>query len=123
MVTVFVVDDEPGFRHILSIILQRVGYQVLQANDAQETLRLIEQQTPDLIILDDMMPGMSGSELCLKLKQDARYSHIPIVMHTANARFNNPAFAESIKADGVILKPCTPPDILTAIGRFIQATI
>jgi DNA-binding response OmpR family regulator len=121
MVTVFVVDDEPGFRHILSVVLQRAGYHVVQANDAHETLHLMESQTPNLIILDDMMPGMSGSDLCLKLKADARYSHIPIVMHTANARFNNPMTVKNIGADGVMLKPCTPADILAEITRFLQA--
>lgn len=129
MVTVLVVDDEPGFRHILAVILQRAGYQILQASSALEALKLIETQPPnvikppDLIILDDMMPGMSGSDMCQKLKQDVRYRHIPIIMHTANARFNNLGVAETIQADGVLLKPCTPQDILTAIGRFVQAQI
>ena len=122
MVTVFVVDDEPGFRHILALILQRAGYQVLQASSALEALKVIESQPLDLLILDDMMPGMSGSELCLKLKQDVRYRHIPVIMHTANAKFNNSALGDSIQADGVLLKPCTPQDILSAIGRFTQAT-
>jgi CheY-like chemotaxis protein len=121
MVTVFVVDDEPGFRHILALILQRAGYQVLQASSAFEALKVIESQPLDLLILDDMMPGMSGSELCLKLKQDVRYCHIPVIMHTANAMFNNSALADSIQADGVLMKPCTPQDILSAIGRFTEA--
>lgn len=121
MVSVFVVDDEPGFRHILAIILQRAGYQVRQASNALEALKMIELEQPDLLILDDMMPGMSGSELCLQLKGDTRYQHIPVLMHTANARFNSAAFVENIKADGVLLKPCTPQDILASIGRFTHA--
>lgn len=121
MVTVFIVDDEPGFRHILSVILRRAGYQVIEAGDALETLRLLENQTPDLIILDDMMPGMSGSDLCSKLKRDTHYNRIPVLMHTANARFNNPLAVKNIGADGVLLKPCAPTQILTEIDRFLHA--
>jgi CheY-like chemotaxis protein len=123
MVTVLVVDDEPGFRHILAIILQRAGYEILQASDAFEARQIIEAHLPDLIILDDMMPGMSGSDLCIQLKRDVHYSHIPVVMHTANSKYNDPTFVESINADGVLLKPCTPRDILAGVGRFVQTQI
>ena len=123
MVTVLIVDDEPGFRQILGVILQRAGYEILQANDAVSALRMIEAHLPDLIILDDMMPGMDGGDLCAKLKQDARYSHIPVVMHTANPKFKDPAVGERIHANGVLLKPSLPHDIVTAVGRFAPAQI
>ncbi len=121
MVTVLVVDDEPAFLHILAIILQRAGYNVLKANNASEALRLIEHQPPNLVVLDDMMPGMSGSELCILLKQDAHYSHIPILMHTANSRFNNSSVRETVGADGVLIKPSVPADIVSAIDGLVQA--
>jgi CheY-like chemotaxis protein len=123
MFTVLVVDDEPSFRHILSIILQRAGYQILQASDAVSALKVIEAQTPDLIILDDMMPGMDGSDLCVKLKQDVRYSEIPVVMHTANPKFKDPSLGERIGANGVLLKPALHPEIVAVVGRFVQAPI
>lgn len=123
MLTVLVVDDEPGFQHILSVILQRAGYQVLYADNAFEAIKSMEVQLPDLIILDDMMPGMSGGDLCIRLKHDSRYSHIPVIMHTANSRFNNPALIESVGADGVLLKPCISHDILSIVERFAPAKI
>lgn len=123
MVTVLIVDDEPGFRHILAVILQRAGYQIHQASDAVSALKVIESQPLDLIILDDMMPGMDGGDLCAKLKQDLRYSHIPVVMHTANPKFKDPAVGERIGANGVLLKPSMPHDIVTAVGRFAPAQI
>jgi CheY-like chemotaxis protein len=121
MVTVLIVDDEPGFRQILGVILQRAGYEILQAGDSASALKVIEGQLPDLIILDDMMPGMDGGDLCAKLKQDPRYRHIPIVMHTANPKFKDPTVGERIGANGVLLKPALPNDIVSAIGRFAPA--
>lgn len=120
MTSVLIVDDEEGFRHILQIILQRAGYKTELAKDAFEALAQIERALPDLIILDDMMPGMSGSELCVQLKADERYRSVPIIMHSANSKLHNKAFVESINADGVLLKPCSPRDILAVVSQFAQ---
>jgi CheY-like chemotaxis protein len=121
MATVLIVDDEEGFRHILQIVLQRAGYQTLTANDAQAASVIIETQSPNLIVLDDMMPGMSGSELCIQLKADARYRTIPVLMHSANSKLHNPAFVESLGADGVLLKPCPPREIVEAVNQYLHA--
>jgi CheY-like chemotaxis protein len=123
MVTVLVVDDEPGFRQILSVILQRAGYQIHQASDAMSALKVIEAEPPELIILDDMMPGMDGGDLCLKLKHDLRYKHIPIIIHTANPKFKDPALGERIGANAVLLKPSLPRDIVAAVELSLQAQI
>lgn len=118
MATILIVDDEEGFRHILQIILQRGGYTTITANDAQQAQTLIEQQPPDVLILDDMMPGMTGSELCVSLKADSRYRHIPVIMHSANSKFHDKSYIATIGADDVLLKPCSPRDIVNVISRF-----
>jgi two-component system, OmpR family, phosphate regulon response regulator PhoB len=120
--TVLVVDDEEGFRHILQVVLQRAGYAVAQAKNAAEASLMIAESEPALIILDDMMPGMSGSELCTQLKATEHLRHIPVLMHSANPKLHNPSFVESIGADGVLMKPCSPRDIVAAVGQFLQAT-
>jgi CheY-like chemotaxis protein len=121
MPVVLVVDDEEGFRHILQIVLQRAGYETRVANNAAEAMQIISQAPPDLVLLDDMMPGMSGSDLCLQLKGDARYAGIPVLMHSANSKLHNPAYVEAIRADGVLLKPCPPRDVVNAVSQFLQA--
>jgi len=122
MATILIVDDEEGFRHILQVVLQRAGHQIVAAGDAFEAQAVIQQQ-PDLIILDDMMPGMSGSDLCLQIKSDPVLRHIPILMHSANPKLHNKAFVESIGADGVLLKPTTPRDVTTAVASILQAKV
>ncbi|MBW4437636.1 MAG: response regulator [Pleurocapsa minor GSE-CHR-MK-17-07R] len=120
MPVVLVVDDEEGFRHILQIVLQRAGFGTLVASNAAEALQIIERHPPDLVLLDDMMPGMSGSDLCVKLKGDPQFAAIPVLMHSANSKLHNPAYVESIRADGVLLKPCPPRDVVAAVSQYLQ---
>jgi len=119
MTTILIVDDEEGFRHILQLVLQRAGYQIALAGDAFEAQATIQQRLPDLIILDDMMPGMSGSDLCLQMKSDPALQRIPIIMHSANPKLHNRAYVESIGANGVLLKPTTPRDVTAAVAAVL----
>lgn len=121
MATILIVDDEEGFRHILQLVLQRAGYQVMLAGDAFEAQAIIQQRSPDLIILDDMMPGMSGSDLCLQMKSDPLLQRIPIIMHSANPKLHNRAYVESIGANGVLLKPTNPRDVTAAVAAMLAS--
>lgn len=123
MATILIVDDEEGFRHILQVVLQRAGHQIASAGDAFEAQAIIQQGAPDLVILDDMMPGMSGSDLCLQIKSDPHLQHIPVIMHSANPKLHNKAFVESIGADGVLLKPTTPRDVTAAVASILRANV
>jgi CheY-like chemotaxis protein len=123
MATILIVDDEEGFRHILQVVLQRAGHQIISAGDAVQAQQAIQANRIDLIILDDMMPGMSGSDLCLQIKSDPLLRHIPVLMHSANPKLHNKAFVESIGADGVLLKPTTPRDVTAAVSSILQANV
>lgn len=118
--TVLVVDDERGFLQIVQIILQRAGYQPLLANNASEALKFIDTKRPDAIILDDDMPGLSGGDLCQRLKADPRTRHIRVVMFSANERIRDPEFLASIQADGAISKPAMPADILSTLEASLH---
>jgi CheY-like chemotaxis protein len=123
MGTILVVDDEHGFLQILQVILQRAGYKVLTALNANEALSVIAKQRPDLIILDDMMPGMSGSELCAHLKSDPLLRQIPVIMHSAGFKIHDKAHIQQIGADAALPKPSQPREIIELIGRFIGVTV
>lgn len=115
---ILIVDDEEGFRHILQVVLQRAGFSTITANNSHEAQQVVNSQPVHLIILDDMMPGLSGSDWCMAMKADERTRHIPILMHSAHARLHQPGFVERIGADGVLLKPCRPGDIVTRVQTF-----
>ncbi len=117
---VLIVDDEPGFREVLEIVLARAGYTTLTAPNAAEAQNLIANFAVHLIILDDMMPGMSGTELCLQLKANPVTRPIPILMHSAHERLHQPGYAERIGADGVLLKPCPPREIVARVQAYFE---
>jgi two-component system phosphate regulon response regulator PhoB len=118
---ILIVDDEEGFRHILQLVLQRAGFVTLTASNAYEAQALVDKQPVHLIILDDMMPGLSGSEWCMALKADDRTRHIPVLMHSAHSRLHQPGYAEQIGADGVLLKPCPPRDIVARVQTYFAS--
>jgi two-component system phosphate regulon response regulator PhoB len=120
MATVLIVDDEEGFRHILQIVLRRSGYATMEAGNAREALLVLEGAIPELIILDDMMPGMSGSELCVQLKRDRRTATVPVLMYSANTRLGDPAYVASLGAEGVLMKPSSPRELVAVVNQFLQ---
>ncbi|MHB8628025.1 MAG: response regulator [Aggregatilineales bacterium] len=77
---IMVVDDDPGMLALLEIILKRKGFSVVTADGAYRALRLIEREKPDLFILDVMMPGITGLELCQQLRSRPDTAHIPILL-------------------------------------------
>jgi putative two-component system response regulator len=121
MRTVLIVDDEADFLKIARIIVQRAGYMPLIASSADQALALLDQHMADIILMDDMMPGMTGGELCQQLKSDARYQHIPVVMHSAGPRVRNPAFLQQINADGFLPKPAQPQDMVQALKHHLES--
>ncbi|MBT8425266.1 MAG: response regulator, partial [Silicimonas sp.] len=81
--SVLVVEDEPAQREVLVYNLRAEGYEVVQAADGDDGLVLVEEVTPDLIILDWMLPGVSGIEVCRRLKANTKSRAIPVILLTA----------------------------------------
>jgi len=81
--TIFVVDDDPALLRGLDIALQGRGYAVRTAPGGAEFLELLESESPDLVVMDVMMPGMSGLEVLRRLRADERWAELPVMMVTA----------------------------------------
>src|SRR4051794_29347209 len=81
--TVMLVEDEPDIRDMLSFALNRAGFETIAAATADEALRLLDGPTPSVVIIDWMMPGMSGIELAKRLRRDELFADLPIIMLTA----------------------------------------
>ncbi|MFA5143839.1 MAG: response regulator [Candidatus Omnitrophota bacterium] len=114
------VDDEPDILDLATVRLKKLGYEVIEAVDAEEAMDIIQKTPPDLILLDLLLPKMQGDELCKKLKSDDKYKGIPIILFTASAI--RPSLPENIKAmgaDDCILKPFVPEELLGKVKRFI----
>ncbi|HDH28063.1 MAG TPA: response regulator [Euryarchaeota archaeon] len=85
MAKIMVVDDEPDILYLVSKMLKNKGYVVVGANSGEKALEILEETDPDLIILDVMMPGISGWETSKRIKQNPRFSSVPIAMLTVKS--------------------------------------
>jgi CheY-like chemotaxis protein len=119
---ILVVDDEPAIRELAQMILGDNGYSVVTAKDGTDALRKADEEMPDLIFLDVVMPGISGLEVCRILKSQAKTKSIPIVMFTVLGRNNDVKAAEAAQCDGYFLKPFTPESILAEAKRCLNAS-
>ena len=110
--TILVIEDEADIRDMLSFALERAGYVVSEARDAEEALSRLDGPLPDLVIIDWMLPGMSGLDLARRLRRDALTADLPLVMLTAKGQELDRATGEEVGADLYLTKPFDPDDVL-----------
>lgn len=118
--TILVVDDEPDMLSLLRLILQRGGWQVVTAASGEEALQLADRYLPDLILLDIMMPGLNGHEVCARLRRDARFKQTPILALTAQAHLEEQVQAHLVGMDEYIVKPIAPTELLERVRAHLH---
>ena len=112
MKTILIADDEPNIVISLEYLLQREGYRVEVARDGDEALQAFQRQVPDLVLLDVMMPRLSGYDVCQKIRENAAWSGTRIVMLTARGREIEVAKGLALGADAYVTKPFSTQDLL-----------
>ncbi len=112
-----VVDDDQDIRQLLSNFLAQHNYQVSTACNGEEMLSSLQEQQFDLIILDIMMPGMDGFELCRQVRQ---HSHVPIIMLTASGEESDRIVGLELGADDYIAKPFSPRELLARAKAILR---
>jgi two-component system phosphate regulon response regulator PhoB len=120
--TILIVDDEDSIRDMISMSLELNGYQCLHAGTALEAHTTITEQRPDLILLDWMMPGISGIELARRLRRDNATKNIPIIMITAKGEENNKIEGFDSGADDYITKPFSTKELTARIKALLRRT-
>lgn len=113
------VDDEQDIRELVAVILERFGLKVVGAEHAKDALELCRSVKPDLILLDIVMPGVDGFDLCRRFKTDAKLKAVPILMVTALDQVKDVEKALSAGANGYITKPFEPPKMRAKIAEFL----
>ncbi len=118
MTKILIVDDEKDIVETLSFMLEAKGFEIISAYDGEEGLKLAKEESPDLIILDVMMPKINGYKICRLLKYDAKYKNIPIIMVTARSQDTDKLIGEETGADEYITKPFEFSDVLEVINKY-----
>ncbi|MFC0407041.1 response regulator [Roseomonas elaeocarpi] len=116
---VLVVDDAPGTLGMLNDTLEAAGHMVLVAQSAAAAMAVIERITPDIVLLDAVMPGMDGFEACRRMKRDARLVSVPVIFMTGLA--DSEDVVRGFEAGGVdyVIKPVVPGEVLARLGAHL----
>jgi DNA-binding response OmpR family regulator len=117
---VLVVDDERDLVELIGMNLQRNGYEVVSANDGATGLDMARKQKPDLVILDVMMPGLSGQDVTRALKADPETASLPIVMLTAKTEETDIIVGLSLGADDYVTKPFSMKVLMARVGAVLR---
>ena len=115
--SILVVDDEPGVRQVLSMLLKTEGFDVLEAADGKECLRLAYKHRPDLVLLDILMPDRDGREVCRRLRE---ISDVPILMLTALSDMKEKVNRLSDGADDYVTKPFHNEELVARIRALLR---
>ena len=119
---ILVVDDEEDIIDLIRYNLEQEEFIVFTASDGEECLRQVKTQSPDLIILDVMMPGLDGLEVCRKLRKSPATRSIPVIMLTAKAEEADVIHGLETGADDYVLKPFSPKVLLARVKSILRRT-
>lgn len=119
--TVLVVEDDPKIRNLVKIYLEKEGYEVLEAKDGLEAKIKIQQEDPCILILDLMLPCISGEDICRWLRYELK-SPIPIIMLTAKASEKSRIEGFKLGADDYVVKPFSPMELMVRIEAVLRRT-
>jgi DNA-binding response OmpR family regulator len=114
-----IVEDDEELNEILQYNLMRSGYEVTQVFDGNEAQTAIREQKPDLVVLDVMLPGQDGWEVCRSLADDPELKQIPIIFLTAKSGREDFDQARQFNMAGFFTKPCATPDVLRHVEKVL----
>ena len=118
---ILLVDDEPAILKTVGKRLQVAGFQVAVATDGPAGLQKAQDDPPDLIILDVMLPALNGFDVCTRLKQDPRTKHIPVILFTAKDQEEDYWKGKACGADAYLTKPFKAEDLQQLASRLVDA--
>jgi len=117
--TVLVVDDEPNIVLSLKFLMDQAGFDVRVARDGEEALRAIEEQPPDLVLLDVMMPKKDGYDVCQTVRQNPAWESVRIIMLTAKGREVEREKGIALGADDYITKPFSTREVVERVRQVL----
>jgi len=119
-VNILVVEDEQAIQELIAVNLEHAGHHVIRARDAEAALGIVRNALPDLLLIDWMLPGMSGVSLAKQLRQSERTRQIPIIMLTARAAEHDKILGLEAGADDYVTKPFSPKELVARIKAVLR---
>src|SRR5689334_15043115 len=119
MATILIADDDQDIRDLVASKLEQAGFSVLTAQDGGEALTTTRAQQPDLAVLDSLMPGKSGVEVCRELRADPNTANLPIILLTPRAQEPDVEAGLPAGADDYIVKPFSPRELVSRVQALL----
>ena len=120
--SILVADDEPSILLSLQFLLQKAGYEVRLARNGEEVIQAVEQSTPDLLLLDAMMPQRDGYDVCQTIRADPRWTALPIIMLTAKSRHVERQKGMALGATDYVTKPFSTRDLVATVRKHLTVS-
>jgi len=117
---ILAIDDEPDLLELVRVGLTRAGYVVETASTGEEALAALRRAAPDLILLDVMLPDLSGTELCSRIRADQRLASVPIIMLTAKSEEIDRVVGLEVGADDYVTKPFSPRELSLRVRAVLR---
>jgi len=122
MKTILLADDEAYLRLLVHTILADPAYRILEATDGNQALTMARAEHPDLLVLDWMMPGLSGLAVAQALRQDPATANIPIIMLTAKGQDRDRAQGHALGLQAYLVKPFSPLELLEKVQAILEGS-
>ncbi len=119
---ILIADDDPDLRDIMHSILEPAGFAVREASDGAAALEAIRSHPPDLVILDYIMPHLTGPQVCEQVKQDLLLRHLPIIILTGKSETQDKVYGINAGADDYLVKPFEPQELLARVKMVLRRT-
>jgi len=119
MTTILVADDDADIRDLVAFKLRQAGYEVVKVEDGVQALDAVRTGAPDLAVLDLMMPGLSGLDVCAQLRREETSAHLPVIMLTARVQEADVAAGFRTGADDYVTKPFSPRELLSRVQALL----
>lgn len=117
---ILVVEDDPSFQRYLEFLFTKEGYQVVLATNGLEGLRKARQEKPDLVVLDVMLPGLDGFEVCHRLRDDPGTARLPVLMLSAKGQDSDRVTAARVGANVFMAKPPEREALLSTVTELVR---
>ncbi|MGH9870642.1 MAG: response regulator transcription factor [Candidatus Polarisedimenticolia bacterium] len=118
--TILIVDDSENIRSVLQMNFEHLGYTVISASDGEEALRLVESRSPDVVVLDVMMPRQNGFQVCRKIKSNPSFASTPVIFLTAKGQQEDRYWGKDCGADEYLTKPFSTAELERIIERLME---
>src|SRR3989338_8333973 len=121
-VKILVVDDDPDIRDVLKLTLSEENYEIFEASDGEEALKIINAKPLDLVLLDYKIPKIDGRQVCRLIKKDLLLRHLPIIMVTGKGDISDKVGGIDSGADDYVVKPFEPAELLARVRMILRRT-